>query len=362
MTRIADFSIDYIQYLNEDSQLSTSLPGKFSDPKKLVSLYQQMVLTRIFDQKAVTLQRTGKLGTYPSSRGQEAIYVGLADALRPDDVFVPYYRGHATFIQRGMGMHEIYAYWGGDERGNQSASAQGDLPISVPIGTQSCHAAGIAKAIQIRGEKRAVVCSIGDGGTSKGDFYSALNVAGVWQLPLVFLVNNNQWAISTSRERQTAAQTFAQKAIAGGFNGVQVDGNDVIAVSQVIDECLIKARRGDGPTVIETCCFRHCDHTTADDASRYIPQDIAEQEWQKEPIQRLQRYLLAHGHWDEQQQQTLDAQCRAEIETAVEDYLNIPEQDPESMFDYLYAELPEHYQYQRDLVSHYKSTVKNKHG
>jgi 2-oxoisovalerate dehydrogenase E1 component alpha subunit len=225
---INHFEIPYYQYLTEDSQIATGTPAEAMALPDLITLYRNMVLVRMMDTKAIALQRTGKLGTYPSTRGQEAVFVGVGHAMKQEDIFVPYYRDMGTLMQRGVKLSQVLQYWGGDERGNCYANE--DFPYSVPIGSQTLHAAGAAYAVKFKKEHRAVLSLFGEGATSQGDVYEAMNVAGVWKLPVVFVVCNNQWAISVSRQAQTAAESIAQKAIAAGFSGEQVDGNDIIAV------------------------------------------------------------------------------------------------------------------------------------
>ncbi len=309
-----------------------------------------MALTRALDNKAVNLQRTGKMGTYPATQGQEAIGVGTGSAMHKDDVYCPYYRDSAALLQRGITMVEILSMWGGDERGNDFKNAREDFPTAVPIATQCLHAAGVAYAMKHRKQKRVAVTAIGEGGTSKGDFYEAMNLSGSRKLPIVFIVNNNQWAISVPREIQTAAQTIAQKAIAAGFEGMQVDGNDVIAVHKAVSDALEKARRGEGPTLIEAITYRLCDHTTADDASRYQPPEEVKAAWKKEPIARLAHYLEAQGIWSKEKETELQKEISEQIEKAVQEYLSIKKDKPQAMFDYLYAELPEAYLDQYDEV------------
>jgi 2-oxoisovalerate dehydrogenase E1 component alpha subunit len=345
---VARFEVPYFQYLDHASEPVDTLPAFASDPAKLTELYRLMVLVRIFDTKSIALQRTGKLGTYPPTRGQEAVFVGIGAGMASDDVLIPYYRDIGALIQRGVKLKDILLYWGGDERGNISPNE--DFPYSVPVGSQPLHAAGVATAIKIRHQDRAVIAVCGEGATSEGDFYEALNLAGVWQLPLVFVVCNNQWAISVPRSAQTAAKTIAQKAIAAGFSGEQVDGNDVIAVTDRITVALKKARETQTPTLIEIECYRHSDHTTSDDARRYEPEGVRDSEWNKEPILRLQRFLIKHNWWDDAKEKELQAKCSAEVDEAVEEYLATPPQAAASMFDYLYAELPAIYASQREEV------------
>jgi pyruvate dehydrogenase E1 component alpha subunit len=209
------------------------------------------------------------------------------------------------------------------------------------VATHAPHAAGVALAFKLRREERAAVCVMGDGGTSKGDFYEALNLAGVWHLPVVFIINNNQWAISVPRTAQTAAETLAQKGIAAGVEGIQVDGNDVIAVRDTVEQALAKARSGEGATLIEALTYRLGDHTTADDASRYRDDAAVAEHWKDEPVGRLRRHLTQLGAWTRDDEERLLADCRVRVEQAVADYLAMPPEGPAAMFDHVYAALPD---------------------
>lgn len=341
MVTVASFEIGYTQFLDPQGRPAQPVPAFARDPAVLIPLYRAMVLTRQFDMKAIALQRTGKIGTFASSLGQEAVGVGVASAMRPEDVLVPSYRDHGAQFLRGVTMTESLLYWGGDERGSNFAAARYDFPNCVPIGTQVCHAAGAAYAMKLRGEARVAVCLFGDGGTSKGDFYEGMNMAGAWQLPLVLVINNNQWAISMPRGHQSAAQTLAQKAIAAGIPGVQVDGNDIVAVHQAALDALDQARTGHGPTLIEAITYRLGDHTTADDASRYRDSKVVEQQWALEPVARLRNYLLHLNAWDAQQEEQLTKACAQQVNEAVDAYLAIPPPNTAAMFDHLYATLPQ---------------------
>jgi pyruvate dehydrogenase E1 component alpha subunit len=349
MTTVATFAIRSIRFLDPSGEAIEPLPEFARDPAALIPLYRAMVLTRAFDAKAIAMQRTGKIGTFASALGQEAVGVGAASAMHADDVLVPSYRDHAAQFFRGVTMTESLLYWGGDERGSNFAAgaARHDFANCVPIGNQVCHATGVAYAFKLRHEPRAAVCIFGDGGTSKGDFYEGMNIAGVWQLPLVMVINNNQWAISVPRSRQTAAETLAQKAIAAGIEGLQVDGNDVIAVGYATEQALAKARSGGGPTLIEALTYRLGDHTTADDATRYRDAETVSKQWQFEPIVRLRNYLARIGAWDKDKEEELARECAERVNQAVEDYLAVPQPPPEAMFDYIYATLPAAYKEQR---------------
>ena len=347
---VARFEIPYTQLLNPLGELCGPLPAYADDSAVLLDLYRNMVRARLFDKKAIALQRTGKMGTYAPINGQEAISTAIGHAMRIDDVFIPYYRDYAAQFQRGVKMSEILAYWGGDERGSQFACDSEDLPICVPIASQCLHAAGVAFAFQYRQENRVAVVCIGDGGTSEGDFYEAMNVAGAWKLPVVFVINSNQWAISVHISQQTAAQTLAQKAIAAGFEGVQVDGNDILATRQVVGEAIEKARFGGGPTLIEALTFRLSDHTTADDATRYQPQEAVDAALINEPIQRFKRFLEQQHLWDEVQESALLAACVKEVQDEVDVYLNRPIQPISSVFDYHFETIPDYLMEQRAIA------------
>ena len=337
---IARFEIVYRQFLDKEGRVVADLPVFARDPKALLPLYRAMVQTRVFDTKAVALQRTGRLGTYPPCIGQEAIGAGVASAMQPDDVLFPSYREQPAQFCRGVKPLEILLYWGGDERGSDFAGPRRDFPICVPVATQALHAVGVALAMKLKGEPRAAVCMIGDGGTSKGDFYEAANLAGVMRLPVLFVVTNNQWAISVPRRAQSAAETLAQKAIAAGFPGEQVDGNDVIAVVDAVQRALERARASGGATLIEALTYRLGDHTTVDDAKRYREDAEVSQHWESEPIARLRKYLTAAGVWSKEDEERLLADCTAEITAAVDQYLAMAPQPPAAIFDYLYATLP----------------------
>src|ERR1700728_221759 len=296
---VARFEIPYRGCLASDGTLCGPLPTFASDVQLLRCLSQCMVRARLFDTKAVNLQRTGKLGTYPSCLGHEATHVAVGSAMRPEDVLFTVYREVGTKFWRGVDMLDILLYWGGDEWGTNYRNSPQDFPFCVPIGSQMPHAAGAALAFQIREEARCALAFIGDGGTSQGAFYEALNLAGAKKLPLVCVIVNNRWAISVPVSAQTAAETLAQKAIAAGIPAVQVDGNDVLIVRESVAEALERARGGGGPSVIEALTYRLSDHTTSDDATRYRSAEEVEAAQRLEPIARTRAFLESRGLWDE---------------------------------------------------------------
>ncbi|HWP25500.1 MAG TPA: pyruvate dehydrogenase (acetyl-transferring) E1 component subunit alpha [Xanthobacteraceae bacterium] len=351
MAVVANFSVSFTRFLEPSGAAAAPLPDFARDPQELVTLYRAMVLTRVFDAKAIALQRTGRLGTYASSLGQEAVAVGLAAAMRPDDVLLPSFREHGAQLWRGVTLKELFLYWGGDERGNDFGGPRADFPNCVPVGSHAPHAVGVGLAIRLRKQNRGAVCVFGDGATSKGDVAEALNMAGVWKVPVVFVVNNNGWAISVPVAKQTAAATLAQKAIAAGMPGEQVDGNDVIAVRFAVERALAIARGGGGPSLIEAVTYRLSDHTTADDARRYRDDAEVSRRWQAEPIGRLRSHLVAAGYWDKDKEERLLRECTLAVESAANDYLSMPPQSPASIFDHTFARIPRELAEQREATA-----------
>jgi 2-oxoisovalerate dehydrogenase E1 component alpha subunit len=353
---VAEFEIQYHQFLDAEGRSTGPLPDFAKDPTELTRMYRLMTLVRTFDTKAINLQRTGKLGTYASCLGHEATHVGVGASMRPDDTLCPVYREYGSQLWRGVKMSEVLLYWGGDERGNDFAVPRQDFSWCVPIGSQVLHAAGAAMAFKVRGEKRCAVAFIGDGGTSQGAFYEAMNLAGARALPVVFVIVNNKWAISVPIEAQTATRTLAQKAIAAGIPGVQVDGNDIVAVRHIMDEALARARRDEGPTVVEAVTYRLSDHTTADDASRYRRANEVKAAWRTEPLLRVRAHLVKAKAWDDAREEELKATCATEVDAAVEEYLNTPKQSTDTMFDFLFARLPKNTLAQRELARRYAAS------
>jgi len=348
MTHVARFDVFCRQYIAPEGDVVADLPKVANDTELLTTLYRQMVLTRTFDQKAIALQRTGRLGTYASVLGQEAIGTGVASAMRDDDILLPSFREHGAQLQRGVTIRELLLYWGGDERGSDFSGPRHDFPVCIPVGSHFPHAAGAALAMKLRGSNNVAVVIAGDGATSKGEFYEALNIAGVWQLPLLVVIANNQWAISVSRKQQTRARTLAQKAIAAGIPGEQVDGNDAVAVYTATLEALEAIRAGQGPRLIEAMTYRLGDHTTADNASRYRDDEEVSHHWHEDPISRLRDYLTAQSCWTKEDEQSLLEECRGLVEAEADAYLATPAQAVSTMFDDLFEVLPDALKLQRE--------------
>jgi pyruvate dehydrogenase E1 component alpha subunit len=336
---LESFNVSYLQILDPEGHLDRDLEPQLP-PDTLRMLYHFMVLARQLDRRMLSLQRQGRMGTFAPLMGQEAAQVGSAFALEATDWLVPSFRDAAAYLIRGLSPTSILLYYMGHEKGNKIPEGQRDLPVNIPVASQLPHAVGIALAARVRHDPCAVLTYLGDGATSEGDFHEACNFAGVFQLPIVFLCQNNQYAISHPRERQTRARTLAQKAIAYGFDGLQVDGNDLLAVYVATRDALARAKAGKGPTFIECITYRLSLHTTADDPSRYRSK-VEEGEWQKkDPIPRFRDYLKGKGLWDEAWQERLERDIEAEIRHAVEEAEAEPEFDPADMFDHVFATKP----------------------
>jgi len=334
--------VDYLQILDEQGHLDPALAeGGLSDAD-VKSLYEQMIVYREFDEAAFKLQRSGRMGTFPQNKGQEAATLGAAKALRKGiDFIVPYYRENPALFLHGLPMHYVLLHWMGDERGNAIPKNLSMNPLCLAIGTQTLHAVGIAWAFKLRKEDRAVLCFLGDGATSTGDFHEAMNLASVMKVPIVFCCINNQWAISVPCCRQTAAQTFAQKALAYGMPTIRVDGNDLFAVYQAHRDAMNRARAGEGPSFIEAVTYRLGDHTTADDASRYRPAEELQLAGTKDPLLRTRIYLESKGFWDSVQQDVAEERARVIVHEVVQAALEITPPRAEEMFESVFAELPD---------------------
>ncbi|MBI1962893.1 MAG: pyruvate dehydrogenase (acetyl-transferring) E1 component subunit alpha [Candidatus Rokubacteria bacterium] len=336
------FQVEYLSILDSDGNLDTALEPKLSDDE-LRALYRAMVLGRRLDERMVRLQRQGRIGTFAPIKGQEASQLGSVFTLRPTDWMVPSFRETAAMIRRGWPIEKLLLFFAGYLEGGQPAPDQHDLPVTIPVATQLPHAVGLAYAAQYRGDDAVVMVYFGDGATSEGDFHEALNFAGVWQVPVVFVCQNNQWAISVPLKKQTHSKTIAQKALAYGVPGLQVDGNDVLAVHAAAREAVDRARAGDGPTLIECVTYRLGVHTTADDPTKYRSEEEVRAWERKDPLTRFRAYLEKKTLLEDGLEQRVDA----DIAAAVARFEAMGPPDPLTLFDHLYAELPPHLAEQR---------------
>jgi 2-oxoisovalerate dehydrogenase E1 component alpha subunit len=326
-------------------------------PEQLRMLFAKMVATRAMDEYGLTLQRQGKIGFYLPSFGQEASHIGSAYALRDNDWIFPAYRQPGILLLRGAPLDRVVAEWYGNEldvcKGRQmpvhySFRSIHFVSISSPIGTQISQAAGAAMAARIRKHDTVFMTYFGDGGTSSNDFHAGLNFAAVFKAPVVFVCENNGWAISVPCERQTGCETLAQKAEAYGMPGVRVDGNDVLAVYRVCKEAVERARKGEGPTLVETVTFRMGPHSSSDDPTRYREQKVVDEWKRRDPIERFQRYLQQRGLWDEKFHEQVWNEARESIREVGKRVGELKQPPPESMFEDVYLNLTPQLREQRD--------------
>ncbi|MGH7278304.1 MAG: pyruvate dehydrogenase (acetyl-transferring) E1 component subunit alpha [Candidatus Rokuibacteriota bacterium] len=340
------FHVEHLSILDSDGTLDAALEPDLS-ADDLRAMYRAMLLGRRLDERMVRLQRQGRIGTFAPIKGQEAAQVGSIFTLRRTDWMVPSFRETAAMLWRGWSIDRMLSFFAGYLEGGQPAPEQHDLPITIPVATQLPHAVGLAYAAQYRGDDAVVMAYFGDGATSEGDFHEALNFAGVWHVPVVFLCQNNQWAISVPLKKQTHSRTLAQKALAYGFPGLQVDGNDVLAVYAASREAVERARAGDGPTLIECVTYRLGVHTTADDPTKYRSnEEVAEWE-RKDPLTRFAAYLQKKNLLNDDLTQEIDDQ----IAEGVRRFEAMGPPDPLTMFDHAYAALPPHVARQRADVA-----------
>lgn len=346
-------SLEYLSILDEDDQLDESLEPHLSD-EELLEIHRVMLLSRRFDDRRLRWQRSGRIGTFAPVKGQEAAQIGTVAAMRKDDWMVPSFRETAAATWRGGSLSSFILFDAGFNEGAAVPPGSNDLPIAIPVASQIPHAVGIAYAERLRDNDAVVVVFFGDGATSGGDFHEGLNFAGVLDLPVVFACQNNQWAISLPREEQTASSTIAQKALAYGFPGIQVDGNDVLACFAAASEAIDRARSGGGPTMLELCTYRLSVHTTADDPTKYRSEDEVEEWRDRDPLPRFQRYLQTKGLLDQSDIDELADDVEEEIDAAwkeAEEAMERLQKDPEHMFEHVYAEMPPHLVQQRSMLT-----------
>ena len=287
------------------------------DPELYQQMYRRMVLARALDHRMLALQRQGRLGTYAMLEGQEAVQIGSALALKPDDFVFPSYREHAVQVTRGLPMEALLAYWKGLPNSAWDLEKYRTGIVTVPIATQLPHAVGYSYVTKLRGEDTVTAVYFGDGATSEADFHAGMNFAGVWKTPTVFICANNLYAISVPYEKQTASETIAQKATAYGFDGFRVDGMDPIAMYLATRIAVRRARKGQGPTLIEAMTYRYGPHATADDPTLYRSRE-EEKKWkQRDPIERLRRFLEKRGEWDNRVGEKVAQETADQVEAAI---------------------------------------------
>jgi pyruvate dehydrogenase E1 component alpha subunit len=344
--------LEYLSVLNDKGELDKSLEPNISEDV-LLKLYRTILLSRKFDERLLNLQRQGRIGTFPPISGQEAAHLGAAAVLRSSDWFVPAFRETAAEIWRGRSLESVILYNNGFNEGGIIPEDRNDLPLSVPVGSQIIHAVGLGWAAKYRQRDDVVMTFFGDGATSQGDFHEGLNFAGVFQTPVVFVCQNNHWAISVPRSKQTRSKTLAQKAIAYGMPGIQVDGNDILAVYAAANEAVERARSGGGPTLIECVTYRLTMHTTADDPKRYRTDEEVEQWKKRDPIPRFQKYLEDKKILSKNKIAAIESEVLEEIQAAIDRAEEHMKKlgDPMEMFEHAFAGMPPHLKEQKESLA-----------
>ncbi|MBI5245568.1 MAG: pyruvate dehydrogenase (acetyl-transferring) E1 component subunit alpha [Elusimicrobia bacterium] len=336
---IASLDVKRLEILDVNGNVDKALMPKVND-KTLLEMYRLMFQIRRFDERAILLQRSGRLGTYPMITGQEATQCVPPLALKPSDWVVPTYRGGGVYFARGMQMRYGLLYWAGDDRGTRFPDGSNDMIFSIPVGTHLTQVAGLAWGQKLKGKGAVAVTYCGDGTSSKGDLHEALTFAGQFKLPAIYIIENNGWAISVPRKRQSASQTLAQKAWGYGVEGIQVDGNDALAVYKATTDAVERARKGGGPTLIECETYRMSHHTTADDATRYRDSKEVEAWAKRDPISRFKLFLTARKLWDTKKEKALEAETKKWIDGEVKAYEEFPAPNPLDMFANNYETAP----------------------
>ncbi len=336
MIRTIDkFEVKRLEILNPEGKVDLKLMPKLST-KQIKALYEWMVRTRVFDNKALKLQRTGRLGTYASQLGQEATIVGSAFALRKQDWLFPSFRMNGAMMVKGFDMTKLYMFWGGDERGMKISKDVNVFPICITVGEQPLHGTGFAWGLKLQKKRQVVLSDFGDGATSEGDVHEAMNFAAVFKAPMIFLCQNNKYAISVPTSKQTAVKNIAQKAIAYGIKGIQVDGNDIFAVYKATQDAIKDALKGI-PTLIEADTYRREHHTTSDDWTKYRKKKEVLEWEKKDPILRLRKYMEKKKLWNKTSEEKLIKKVTAEVDKAAKAYEATALPSKEDMYNYLFA-------------------------
>ena len=340
------FQVEHLSILDSDGRLDSALEPDIP-PDTLAAMYRAMLLGRRLDDRMVRLQRQGRIGTFAPIKGQEASQIGSVFTLRRTDWMVPSFREIAAMVWRGWPIQKLLGFYAGYLEGGQPDADQHDLPVTIPVATQVPHAVGLAYAAQYKNDQAVVMTYFGDGATSEGDFHEAMNFAGVWHVPVVFVCQNNQWAISVPLKKQTHSRTIAEKALAYGFPGIQVDGNDALAVYAASLQAVERARAREGPTLIECVTYRLGMHTTADDPTKYRSEEEVREWERKDPLTRFSAYLQKKNLLRE----GLESEVDEEIARAVQAFEAMPAPDPLTMFDHVYGEMPPDLKAQREELA-----------
>jgi len=311
------------------------------DDTKILKAYKDMLFERTADLMTVSYQRQGRIYTYPPNYGQEAIHIASGMVIKHEDWVVPAFREMGVYLAKGATLKEIFLYFMGYEEGTVFKNANHILPISVPIASQLVHGTGVGYAINYQNKKEVVFAYVGDGGTSEGDFHEALNFAAVWNVPVVFIVQNNQYAISTSKENQTVSVNFAVKSTAYGMKGIKVDGNDLFAMYSALSKAREHCINGNGPVLIEAVTYRKGAHTTSDDPTKYRDKTEEEKWDEKDPLKRLKAYLSEKNLIDNETEEKLTSEYKKEVDRIFSEAENFEAYKLEDVFAHHYADMPD---------------------
>ncbi|TCN27677.1 pyruvate dehydrogenase (acetyl-transferring) E1 component subunit alpha [Mesobacillus foraminis] len=345
-----------LQILNEEGEVVNEAAMPDLSDEQLQELMKRMVYTRILDQRSISLNRQGRLGFYAPTAGQEASQLASQFALEKEDFILPGYRDVPQIIWHGLPLYQAFLFSRGHFHGNQIPEGVNVISPQIIIGAQYIQAAGVALGMKKRGAKSVAITYTGDGGSSQGDFYEGINFAGAYKAPAIFIVQNNRFAISTPVEKQTSAKTIAQKAVAAGIPGIQVDGMDALAVYAAVREARERAVNGEGPTLIETLTYRYGPHTMAgDDPTRYRTADL-DNEWEKkDPLVRFRKFLETKGLWNEDMENEVIERAKEEIKDAIKKADEQPKQKVTDLISFMYEEMPNHLEEQYEIYKEKES-------
>ncbi|MFA9456257.1 pyruvate dehydrogenase (acetyl-transferring) E1 component subunit alpha [Halalkalibacter sp. AB-rgal2] len=329
------------QILDEDGKLVNEEAMPELSDEQLQELMKRMVYTRIWDQRAISLNRQGRLGFYAPVAGQEASMLGSQFALDKEDWILPGYRDVPQIVFQGLPLYQAFLWSRGHYEGGQMPDGLNVLFPQIIIGAQIVQTAGVALGLKRKGKENIALTYTGDGGASQGDFYEGMNFAGAYNAPAVFIVQNNRFAISVPVEKQSAAKTIAQKAVAAGIEGIQVDGMDVLAVYKATNDARKRALAGEGPTLIETLTYRYGPHTMAgDDPTRYRSSDLDDEWTKKDPLVRFRKFLEEKGLWNEEKENEVVEQAKADVKEAIKKADAAPKQKVTDLIGFMFEDLP----------------------
>ena len=330
-----------LQVIDNDGKIILPELAPDVTDEALTKAYKNMLFARTADLQIVSYQRQGRIYTYPPNYGQEAISAAVGTLINDDDWLVPAFREMGAYLAKGATLKELFLYFMGYEDGSIFKDAKNFLPMAVPIASQLLHATGIGYELKLHNKDNIVYTFVGDGGTSEGDFHEALNFAGTWKVPVIFIIQNNQYGISTPLSSQTASKNLAIKSYAYGIEGIKVDGNDYFAMLTVLKKSIEHIKEGKGPVLIEAVTYRKGAHTTSDDPSKYRTKE-EEDEWdKKDPLRRLKAHLISKKLWSDEEEEKIIKEYKKEIYRQFVEAENYPPYPLDDVFSFLYSEMPE---------------------